>query len=88
MSVLGTHEFTPKDSINKVTFKVTRGDYSPIMQLLVENLRMAKVLIIMLLFCDKSTMKIEVAYQKFFNQYYTTLKYLGLIANICKICQQ
>ena len=40
---LGVHQFTLKGSSQPVTFKVTRGDYSPLMQHLAENLAKAKV---------------------------------------------
>ena len=43
MADLGVHEFTLKGSSEPVTFKVTRGDYSPLMRRLVENLAKAKV---------------------------------------------
>ncbi|KAK2192933.1 hypothetical protein NP493_20g08016 [Ridgeia piscesae] len=39
---LGVHQFTLKGSSQPVTFKVTRGDYSPLMQHLAENLAKAK----------------------------------------------
>ena len=44
MSILGEYPFTPSGSTQEVTFKVTRGDYSPLMKLLVDNLMKAKVL--------------------------------------------
>ena len=40
---LGSHKFTPKDQTEAVNFKVTRGDYAPLMQLLADNLAKAKV---------------------------------------------
>ena len=42
-AALGTHEFKNGDG-NEVTFRVTRGDYSPVMKLLVDNLAKAKVI--------------------------------------------
>ena len=42
LGILGTHQFTAK-SKESVTFKVTRGDYAPLMKLLVDNLLKAKV---------------------------------------------
>ena len=41
-AVLGTHQFKADDG-NEVTFRVTRGDYSQLMKLLVENISKAKV---------------------------------------------
>lgn len=41
-AVLGTHHFKTDDG-NEVTFRVTRGDYSQLMKLLVENISKAKV---------------------------------------------
>ena len=43
MQLLGTHEFKNDDG-SEVTFRVTRGDYSPLMKLLVDNLAKAKVI--------------------------------------------
>jgi len=40
---LGSHEFTPELTKKPCTFTVTRGDYSKLMNLLVENLEKAKV---------------------------------------------
>lgn len=42
LPVFGTYDFTTKDSKN-VKVKVTRGDYGPLLQLVVENLAQAKV---------------------------------------------
>ena len=42
-AALGTHEFKNDDG-NEVTFRVTRGDYSPLIKLLVDNLAKAKVI--------------------------------------------
>ena len=41
-ALLGSHPFTTDDG-KDVVFRVTRGDYSPLMKLLVENLGSAKV---------------------------------------------
>lgn len=43
MAVLGEYPFTPKGTDKEVTFKVTRGDYAPLMKLLADNLAKAKV---------------------------------------------
>lgn len=40
--ILGCHKFTPEGHTEEVTFKVTRGDYAPMMQRLVDNLSSAK----------------------------------------------
>ncbi|XP_061172745.1 dipeptidyl peptidase 3-like [Saccostrea echinata] len=40
-SILGSHEFTPKETGKPCVFKVTRGDYSDLMALVVENLTKA-----------------------------------------------
>lgn len=42
LPVFGTYDFTTKDSKN-VKVKVTRGDYGPLLQLVVENLAQAKL---------------------------------------------
>lgn len=39
---LGVHQFVPKGQQESVTFKVTRGDYSPFMKLLADHLALAK----------------------------------------------
>ena len=38
---LGTHSYTVDDS--NYTFKVVRGDYSPLMRMICDNLKQAKV---------------------------------------------
>ena len=40
--ILGTHQFTSADQ-QSYLFKVTRGDYSQLMSLVVQNLEKAKV---------------------------------------------
>lgn len=42
MGILGCHQFVPKGQTDAVTFKVTRGDYSPLMKLVADNLLKAK----------------------------------------------
>ena len=43
MSILGDHVYQPGATDKEVKFKVTRGDYSPLMNLLCDNLNSAKV---------------------------------------------
>ena len=45
LSYLGTHEFTPEGASEPTTFRVTRGDYAPVMEQLASNLAKAKVCI-------------------------------------------
>ncbi|CAH1792287.1 unnamed protein product [Owenia fusiformis] len=40
--IIGCHAFTPNNSDKSYTFKVTRGDYSKLMKLVVDNLTKAK----------------------------------------------
>jgi len=42
-NILGEHNFVPKGSENSVKFIVTRGDFSPLMSLMVDQLERAKV---------------------------------------------
>ena len=44
--LLGSHQFTPKGWSSPATFRVTRGDYSPLMKLVAENLDKAKVCVL------------------------------------------
>ena len=41
--IMGPHQYTPKGRSSPVIFNVTRGDYSRLMALLVENIEKAKV---------------------------------------------
>ncbi|ESO85412.1 hypothetical protein LOTGIDRAFT_177525 [Lottia gigantea] len=40
--ILGDYQFAPSGSTESLSFKVTRGDYSPLMKLVCENLTLAK----------------------------------------------
>nr|KAG5693940.1 hypothetical protein BaRGS_008209 [Batillaria attramentaria] len=39
--ILGSHKFTPKDVVGPITFNVTRGDYSKLLEVVVQNLEQA-----------------------------------------------
>ena len=41
--ILGSHTFTPKDVAGPITFDVTRGDYSKLLDIVVQNLDKATV---------------------------------------------
>ena len=41
--ILGEHQFVPKNANQSVKFIVTRGDYNPLMALVVSELTKAKV---------------------------------------------
>ncbi|XP_055956733.1 dipeptidyl peptidase 3 isoform X2 [Patella vulgata] len=40
--ILGEHAFSPTDTAGPIKFNVTRGDYSPLLKIVCENLEMAK----------------------------------------------
>ena len=47
--ILGSHTFTPKDVAGPITFDVTRGDYSKLLDIVVQNLDKATVSLIHIL---------------------------------------
>ena len=44
--IFGSHKFTPKDVAGPITFNVTRGDYSKLLDIVVQNLDKAAVSLI------------------------------------------